>query len=178
MEKVMRVFFSTAAPPENPQYGDIWVKSDIEPASVVFQIPEPAAPQVNTFWIKPSYPWLVPADTTPVGIYQKPIPGLAEVNCNGSVVQAYTAFNLWTYLGLVRRWTGEKWQFVPAAWWDGTSWVAHSYADYYVYSGSADKTVRKLTPDGQLVWSYTGHTNYVNAVAVDPGVYGAFPHMW
>ena len=36
-----------------------------------------------------------------------------------------------------------------------------------VYSGSADKTVRKISSSGQQVWSFTGHTDRVNAVAVD-----------
>ncbi|MCH8476367.1 MAG: WD40 repeat domain-containing protein [Wenzhouxiangella sp.] len=37
----------------------------------------------------------------------------------------------------------------------------------YVYSGSRDATVRKISPTGTEVWSFTGHTNWVWGVAVD-----------
>ena len=36
-----------------------------------------------------------------------------------------------------------------------------------VYSGSADKTVRKNNSSGTQVWSFTGHTDRVSTVAVD-----------
>ena len=41
----------------------------------------------------------------------------------------------------------------------------------YLYSGSADNTVRKISPDGDEVWSFTGHTDTVWAVAVDAAGY-------
>ncbi|MFP4150042.1 MAG: PQQ-binding-like beta-propeller repeat protein, partial [Nitriliruptoraceae bacterium] len=37
----------------------------------------------------------------------------------------------------------------------------------FVYSGSADHTVRKIDPDGDQVWSFTGHNDRVWVVAVD-----------
>ena len=60
----------------------------------------------------------------------------------------------------------------------GTSIAAKAYAiaigdiefvgSNCVYFGSYDNTVRKISPSGSQVWSYTGHTNFVLAVAVDP----------
>ena len=44
-------------------------------------------------------------------------------------------------------------------------------ADGYVYSGSSDNTVHKITPDGDEEWVYTGHSNTVRAVAVDSDGY-------
>jgi len=62
-------------------------------------------------------------------------------------------------------------EYLPCIW----SFTGH--ADYvyavavdnngYVYSGSYDKTVRKISPSGTQVWSFTGHTDSVWAVAVD-----------
>ena len=37
----------------------------------------------------------------------------------------------------------------------------------YVYSGSRDQKVMKISPDGDKVWEFTGHTRSVNSVAVD-----------
>ncbi len=41
----------------------------------------------------------------------------------------------------------------------------------YVYSGSFDYTVRKISPSGDEVWRFTGHTDTVRAVAVDSSGY-------
>ena len=41
----------------------------------------------------------------------------------------------------------------------------------HIYSASNDNTVRKIDPTGEQVWSFTGHTNYVYAVAVDADGY-------
>ncbi len=40
----------------------------------------------------------------------------------------------------------------------------------YVYSAGRDNNVRKLTPDGEQVWVFSGHTDDVNGIAVDPGI--------
>ncbi|MCC0646629.1 hypothetical protein KGF41_20605, partial [Clostridioides sp. ZZV14-6150] len=36
-----------------------------------------------------------------------------------------------------------------------------------IYSGSADKTVRKISSNGAEVWKFTGHTGTVYSVCVD-----------
>ncbi|HBG4728492.1 TPA: hypothetical protein KQE54_002355, partial [Clostridioides difficile] len=36
-----------------------------------------------------------------------------------------------------------------------------------IYSGSEDKTVRKISTDGNEIWKYTGHTDYVKSTCVD-----------
>jgi len=38
-----------------------------------------------------------------------------------------------------------------------------------IYSGSVDDTVRKIDSEGNEIWSFTGHTHYVYAVAVTNG---------
>ena len=38
---------------------------------------------------------------------------------------------------------------------------------WHVYSASGDDTVRKIDPGSTEVWSFTGHTSTVYAVAVD-----------
>jgi len=43
--------------------------------------------------------------------------------------------------------------------------------DGYVYSGSYDYTVRKISPSGSQIWSFTRHTSVVYAVAVDNNGY-------
>ena len=43
--------------------------------------------------------------------------------------------------------------------------------DGYVYSGGSDKTVKKISSNGNQVWSFTGHTDRVLAVAVDNNGY-------
>jgi WD40 repeat protein len=40
-------------------------------------------------------------------------------------------------------------------------------SDGNVYSGSGDKKVMKISPDGQKLWEFTGHTETVWSVAVD-----------
>ena len=40
-----------------------------------------------------------------------------------------------------------------------------------IYSASTDDTVRKIDPDGNEVWSFTGHGSTVRAVAVDSDGY-------
>lgn len=40
-------------------------------------------------------------------------------------------------------------------------------SDGFVYSGSDDYTVKKITPTGAQVWSFTGHTSNVDSVVVD-----------
>ncbi|NGP46916.1 hypothetical protein G4V62_19015, partial [Bacillaceae bacterium SIJ1] len=44
-------------------------------------------------------------------------------------------------------------------------------ADGYVYSGAQDNTVKKISPSGDEVWTFTGHTSSVRAVAVDADGY-------
>lgn len=39
--------------------------------------------------------------------------------------------------------------------------------EVFVYSGSEDNTVRKIDADGNQVWSFTGHTGYVNDIDAD-----------
>jgi outer membrane protein assembly factor BamB len=48
----------------------------------------------------------------------------------------------------------------------------------FVYSGASDNEVHKIDPDGNVVWVYEGHGSTIRAVAVDPGLYGAFPEEW
>ena len=43
-----------------------------------------------------------------------------------------------------------------------------------VYSGSVDDTVKKIDSSGNELWTFTGHTNTVLSVAVDPGLYPIF----
>ena len=45
--------------------------------------------------------------------------------------------------------------------------------ELFIYSASFDNTVRKIDPDGNQVWSFTGHTSNLLGVAVDPGTHGA-----
>ena len=58
----------------------------------------------------------------------------------------------------------EIWQFTGH-----TNWVNAVAVDNNsnVYSGSDDRTVRKISPDGNQIWQFTGHGWTVNAVAVD-----------
>lgn len=37
----------------------------------------------------------------------------------------------------------------------------------YIYVGAEDKTVRKISPEGVVMWSFTGHTGIVEVVAAD-----------
>ena len=41
----------------------------------------------------------------------------------------------------------------------------------YVYSGSTDKTVRKISPSGSQGWSFTEHTDRITFVVVDADGY-------
>lgn len=38
----------------------------------------------------------------------------------------------------------------------------------YIYTGSLDQTVRKVTPNGNQVWAYTGNENPASCIAVSP----------
>ena len=48
----------------------------------------------------------------------------------------------------------------------GSSYLQENVSDY-IYTSSADDTVRKIDTDGNEVWSFTGHTGDVIDVAVD-----------
>ena len=60
--------------------------------------------------------------------------------------------------------TLEDWSFTGHS---GTVLGVAVDAQGFVYSGSADNTVRKINPNGVEVWSFTGHSSAVRAVAVD-----------
>jgi parallel beta-helix repeat protein len=55
--------------------------------------------------------------------------------------------------------------------------------DGFVYTASRDNEVHKISSTGSNVWIYDGHglgnfDDRAYAVAVDPGLYGAFPTAW
>ena len=67
-------------------------------------------------------------------------------------------------------------EYYPGCIWSFTEHTGTAYAvavdnNGYVYSGSDDETVRKISPSGTQVWSFTGHTDWVHAVAVDNNGY-------
>lgn len=57
-------------------------------------------------------------------------------------------------------------------------WFGFEGSDVNAYTGSNDDEVHKIDSDGNREWTYTGHGDDVQAVAVDPGLYGAFPDAW
>jgi hypothetical protein len=48
----------------------------------------------------------------------------------------------------------------------------------YVYTGGHDGTVYKIDSDGNQVWTFQGDDRNIQSLAVDPGLYGAFPDEW
>ncbi|MEJ8546687.1 hypothetical protein [Brevibacillus borstelensis] len=43
---------------------------------------------------------------------------------------------------------------------------------------STDRLIQKLNNSGELIWKYTGLTQSIDRMAVDPGPSGAFPYLW
>ncbi|KYH35822.1 WD domain, G-beta repeat [Clostridium tepidiprofundi DSM 19306] len=65
----------------------------------------------------------------------------------------------------------DKWCSINASYWNGIKWVDFIQEDFYIYSGSYDDSVRKISPSGNEVWKYTGHDEAVHGVAVDKDGY-------
>ncbi len=130
--------------PDSPSFGDIWVEdAEFVVGAATVSVDEPVDPQENDLWLK---------------VYDGVSATLVDIPA-GDVVARVS-------LSSLRRRVGSAWERQTAYAWDGSEWRRFGRAG--IYSGSYDNTVRKISSSGTQVWSYTGHTSTVLAVAVDP----------
>ena len=130
--------------PDSPSFGDIWVEdAEFVVGAATVSVDEPVDPQENDLWLK---------------VYDGVSATLVDIPA-GDVVARVS-------LSSLRRRVGSAWERQTAYAWGGSEWRRFGRAG--IYFGSTDNTVRKISPSGSQVWSYTGHTSNIWAVAVDP----------
>lgn len=165
LKQLIKVYMQTTQPTGTFNKGDVWIKTSatVNKLHIREFLSPPSAPVEGDIWLKLydikmkfllTKNFQIFSNKTEINVdYTKEII-IGDETANKFKVMENDLLQVYSSFGTMRMYTGGKWNYQDAYFYDGSTWKLLSKVDtdLYIQSGF---TIKKYSPSLQLLWSYT-----------------------